>query len=111
VLAGDDWLALLIIAAGGDGLVSVTANQVPRAIAGMVRALLAGDLERGRREHYRLLPLIDANFLETNPAPVKAGLHGMGKIQNALRLPLLPVSDATYAKVTEAMARLQSPSA
>jgi 4-hydroxy-tetrahydrodipicolinate synthase len=103
VLAGDDWLALPIIAAGGDGLVSVTANQVPREVAGLVAALLAGDLDAGRREHYRLLPLIDANFLETNPSPVKAGLHAMGKIKNVVRLPLVPVSDATYAVVAQAL--------
>ena len=65
----------------------------------------------GRKEHYRLLPLIDANFLETNPAPVKAVLHGMGKIQNILRLPLMAVSDATYAKVNDTMARISSTSA
>lgn len=99
VLAGDDWLALPIIAAGGDGLVSVTANEVPRGMGQLVRSLLTGDLDAARREHYRLLPLIDANFLETNPAPVKAALHAMGKIQNVLRLPLVPVTDATYAAV------------
>lgn len=105
VISGDDWLALPIIAIGGDGLISVTANEVPRAVGDMVRALVSGDLERGRRAHYDLLPLMDANFIETNPAPVKAALHAMGKIQNVLRLPLVPATDATYAEVTAALRR------
>lgn len=95
VLSGDDWLALPIIAAGGDGLISVASNEVPAAMTALVHLLLSGNLENARTWHYRLLPLLDANFLETNPAPVKAALHTMGRIQNVLRLPLLPVSETT----------------
>ena len=95
VLSGDDWIAFAVIAAGGDGLISVTSNEVPGPMAELVRATLAGDLERARELHYRLLPLMDANFLETNPAPVKAALHALGRIRNVLRLPLVPVGDAT----------------
>jgi 4-hydroxy-tetrahydrodipicolinate synthase len=95
VLSGDDWLTLPLIAAGGDGLISVASNEVPAAMTALVHLLLSGNLEQARAWHYRLLPLMDANFLETNPAPVKAALHLMGRIQNVLRLPLLPVREST----------------
>ena len=103
VLSGDDWLTLPVIAAGGDGLISVTSNEVPAAMTAMVHLLLSGNIDNARSLHYRLLPLIDANFLETNPAPVKAGLHCMGRIQNVLRLPLLPASGATYGALRAAL--------
>ncbi|MBA2457656.1 MAG: 4-hydroxy-tetrahydrodipicolinate synthase [Gemmatimonadales bacterium] len=103
VLSGDDWLALPLIAAGGDGLVSVAANEVPRAMSAYVRLALSGDVASAREQHYRLLPLMDANFLETNPAPVKAGLALMGRIRNVLRLPLLPAGDATRAALRAAL--------
>ena len=99
VLSGDDWLTLALIAAGGDGLISVVSNEVPAAMTALVHLLLAGNLEQARAWHYRLLPLMDANFLETNPAPVKAALHLMGRIHNVLRLPLLPVSEVTCAEL------------
>ena len=95
VLSGDDWLTLPLIAAGGDGLISVASNEVPAAMTALVHLLLSGNLEQARAWQYRLLPLMDANFLETNPAPVKAALHLMGRIQNVLRLPLLPVREST----------------
>ncbi|MEO8088978.1 MAG: 4-hydroxy-tetrahydrodipicolinate synthase [Gemmatimonadales bacterium] len=103
VLSGDDWLTLPVIAAGGDGLISVVANEVPGAMTALVHLLLSGNLEQGRAWHYRLLPLMDANFLETNPAPAKAALHLMGRIQNVLRLPLLPVSASTGAALRTAL--------
>jgi 4-hydroxy-tetrahydrodipicolinate synthase len=95
VLAGDDWLTLPVLAAGGDGLISVASNEVPAAMTALVHLVLSGNLEKARTWHYQLLPLIDANFLETNPAPVKAALHCMGRIQNVLRLPLVPAAETT----------------
>jgi 4-hydroxy-tetrahydrodipicolinate synthase len=103
VLSGDDWLTLPVIAAGGDGLISVASNEVPAAMTAFVHLLLSGNLENARTWHYRLLPLMDANFLETNPAPVKAALQAMGRIQNVLRLPLLPVGDSTGAALRAAL--------
>jgi 4-hydroxy-tetrahydrodipicolinate synthase len=103
VLSGDDWLTLAVITAGGDGLVSVASNEVPAAMTALVHLLLSGNLEQARTWHYRLTPLMDANFLETNPAPVKAALHLMGRIQNVLRLPLLPVSQSTAATLRTAL--------
>jgi 4-hydroxy-tetrahydrodipicolinate synthase len=97
VLSGDDWLTLPLIAAGGDGLISVISNEVPGAMTALVHLLLSGNLEQARAWHYRLTPLMDANFLETNPGPVKAALWIMGRIQNVLRLPLVPVSEETCA--------------
>ncbi|MGH7518069.1 MAG: 4-hydroxy-tetrahydrodipicolinate synthase [Gemmatimonadales bacterium] len=103
VLSGEDWLALGLIAAGGDGLISVVANEVPAATTSLVRHGLGAELEEARDLLYRLLPLIDANFIETNPAPVKAALHAMGRIENVLRLPLVPVGDATRKALLAAL--------
>jgi 4-hydroxy-tetrahydrodipicolinate synthase len=103
VLSGDDWMALPVIAAGGDGLISVISNEVPAAMTALVHLLLSGNLDQAREWHYRLLPLMDANFLETNPAPVKAALSIMGRIQNVLRLPLLPVSESTGIALRSAL--------
>jgi 4-hydroxy-tetrahydrodipicolinate synthase len=103
VLSGDDWLTMPVISAGGDGLISVVSNQVPAAMTALVHLLLSGDLGNARSWHYRLLPLMDANFLETNPAPAKAALHLMGRIHDVLRLPLLPASDATRSALRTAL--------
>jgi 4-hydroxy-tetrahydrodipicolinate synthase len=103
VMSGDDWLTLSVITAGGDGLISVISNEVPAAMTALVHLLLSGNLENARSWHYRLLPLMDANFLETNPGPVKAALQAMGRIHNVLRLPLVPVSEATSAALLAAL--------
>jgi 4-hydroxy-tetrahydrodipicolinate synthase len=103
VLSGDDWMTLPVIAAGGDGLISVVSNEVPAAMTALVHLLLSGNLDQARQWHYQLLPLMDANFLETNPAPVKAALSIMGRIQNVLRLPLLPVSESTGIALRSAL--------
>jgi 4-hydroxy-tetrahydrodipicolinate synthase len=95
VLSGDDWLTLALVAAGGDGLVSVASNEMPGPMRTLVHLMLSGELEKARDWHYRLLPLMDANFLETNPAPVKAALALTGRIRNVLRLPLVPVTEKT----------------
>jgi 4-hydroxy-tetrahydrodipicolinate synthase len=103
LLSGDDWLTLPALSAGGDGLISVVSNEVPAAMTALVHLLLSGNLENARLWHYRLLPLMDANFLETNPAPCKAALHAMGRIQNVLRLPLVPASEATATALRDAL--------
>jgi 4-hydroxy-tetrahydrodipicolinate synthase len=103
VLSGDDWLAFAVVVAGGDGLISVTSNEVPGAMTELVHLARRGSLEAARRCQYRLLPLMDANFLETNPSPVKAGLAAQGKIRNVLRLPLLPVSAGTRDALRSAL--------
>jgi len=103
VLSGDDWLAFPIVTAGGDGLISVVSNEVPAQMTALVRYALAGELDAALEWQYRLLPLMDANFLETNPMPVKAALAAMGRIRNVLRLPLVPASPATGAALTAAL--------
>jgi 4-hydroxy-tetrahydrodipicolinate synthase len=103
VLSGDDWLTLGLIAAGGDGLISVASNEIPGPMTAYVHLALSGEMEQAREWHYRLLPLMDANFLETNPAPVKAALALMGRIHNVLRLPLVPVTEATCSTLSAAL--------
>ncbi len=95
VFAGDDWIALPVVLAGGDGCISVISNELPRLMRKLVAFALLGDPLASRELHYKLLPLMDANFLESNPAPVKAALARMRRIRNELRLPLVPASDAT----------------
>lgn len=92
VLSGEDWMALAIIAAGGDGLISVASNEIPRLMTRLVQHCRFGRFSEARELLYLVLPLLEANFLETNPAPVKAALAAMGRIENILRLPLVPLS-------------------
>lgn len=109
VLSGDDSLALPIIAMGGRGLISAAANVVPREIAELAGAALAGRWEEARRIHYRLLPLLRACFLETNPIPVKAALAMLGGCADELRLPLVPMTEGPRARLRQAMLDLGLP--
>jgi len=111
VLAGDDGLALPLIALGGDGLISVVSNETPRMMTDLVNAALAGDFARARELHYKLLPLMAANFVESNPIPVKAVLAMMGLIEENYRLPMVPLSEVHRAplhKLAEGLRLLQS---
>lgn len=92
VLAGDDALALPLIASGGDGVVSVISNQAPAMMTQLVDAALEGNLARAREIHYKMLPLMSANFIESNPIPVKAVMGMMGLIEENYRLPMVPLS-------------------
>jgi 4-hydroxy-tetrahydrodipicolinate synthase len=103
VLSGDDWLAFAVVAAGGEGLISVTSNEVPAPMTELVHLARTGNLAAARASQYRLLPLMDANFLESNPSPVKAGLAAMGKIRDVVRLPLVPVTPATRDALRSAL--------
>ena len=89
VLSGDDALTVGVMAAGGTGLISVISNVAPRATSMLVEQCGAGNFSEVRKIHGRLMPLISAAFIESNPIPVKAGLAMMGRIQNSLRLPLV----------------------
>ena len=99
VLSGDDALTLAVMAAGGDGLISVTSNAAPRAMAELVERGARGDAAGCRELHYRLVPWMQAAFVESNPIPVKAALAMQGRIENVLRLPLVPLSDTHAAAV------------
>jgi 4-hydroxy-tetrahydrodipicolinate synthase len=107
LLSGDDVFTLPLIAIGGDGVISTTANQVPRLFSDMTRAGLKGDWGKARDLHYKLLHLMKANFIETNPIPVKAGLAMMGMIQEVYRLPLVPISEKAREKLRKAMKELK----
>ena len=99
VFSGDDAVTLPVIALGGVGIVSVASNEIPGEISEMTRAALNNDWETARRIHRKYLPLMQANFLESNPLPVKAVLAMMGKIQEVYRLPLLPMKRDTRSKL------------
>jgi 4-hydroxy-tetrahydrodipicolinate synthase len=109
VLSGEDGLVLPHMACGGDGVVSVASNAAPDLVSAMTRAGLAGDWDAARELQFALLPLIEALFHETNPIPVKAALHLQGRIENVLRLPLVPASPETVALLRTAMAAAHRP--
>jgi 4-hydroxy-tetrahydrodipicolinate synthase len=92
VLSGDDAITLPLIAAGADGVVSVVSNETPGLMRSLVDAALQGDFPRARQIHYRLLPLMNANFVESNPIPAKAALAMMGRMEENYRLPLVPIT-------------------
>ena len=99
VLSGDDFTVLPILEVGGKGVISVISNVAPADMAGMIDAFEAGDKTKARKLHYKMRPLMDALFFETNPTPSKASLFMMGKIEYELRLPLCRMSDANYEKL------------
>src|SRR5437867_5853240 len=99
VLSGDDALTLPVIALGGVGIISVASNEIPREMAEMTRAALNNDWAPARQIHRKYLPLMQANFIESNPLPVKAVLAMMGKIEELYRLPLGPVRRDTRSKL------------
>lgn len=106
VLSGDDAITLPMIALAGDGLISVASNEAPTLMTEMVDAALNGEWEQARELHYRLLPLMEVNFIETSPGPVKAALTLMGLIEENFRLPLVPVSQETRQRVRAVIAEL-----
>src|SRR5580700_7178555 len=99
VFSGDDAITLPVIALGGVGIISVASNEIPREMAEMTRAALNNDWGTARRIHRKYLPLMQANFIESNPLPVKAALAMMGKIEEVYRLPLLPMRRDTRSKL------------
>lgn len=99
VISGDDANTLPIIAAGGKGVISVTANIAPDKIAALCKACLDGNFSKARKFHYELLDLNNGMFIETNPVPVKTALSLMGKVTGELRLPLTPMNDSNLSKL------------
>jgi len=103
VLSGDDELTLPILALGGDGLISVVSNVAPRLMAELVKLGRECKLAEAQHVHMQLIPWMRAAFLESNPLPVKAALTMMGKFENVLRLPLVPLDDAKMPFVRDAL--------
>ncbi|HME73705.1 MAG TPA: 4-hydroxy-tetrahydrodipicolinate synthase [Myxococcota bacterium] len=99
VLSGDDSLTLPVLAVGGCGVICTASNVAPSEMVELVRAFRAGDLARARDAHYRLLPLFDALFAETNPIPVKAALALRGLIRDEIRLPLTPATQPNRGRL------------
>jgi len=104
VLSGDDSFTFPLMALGGAGLISVTSNVAPREMTNLVHLLLDGKYDEARKLNSRLLPLMRATFLETNPIPVKAALAMMGKIKEIYRLPLCPLKPENRARLEKTLA-------
>jgi 4-hydroxy-tetrahydrodipicolinate synthase len=103
VLSGDDFFTFPLLSIGGRGVISVVSNIVPADMAAMVDAFEARDIKKAKELHHKLVPLIDALFIETNPVPVKAALSMMGKISYDVRLPMYKMSDSNYEKLKAVM--------
>src|ERR1041385_301420 len=101
VISGDDSLTLALIALGADGLISVASNEAPEMMSQLNELALAGKWDEARALHYRLLPLLEGNFIESSPGPVKAAMAMMGLLEENLRLPLVPVQEKTRTRMRE----------
>ena len=99
VLCGDDSIALPLIALGGRGLISVVSNEVPAETTELVHYCLAGDFARAREMQKKYLPLMEVNFVESNPIPVKYALAAMGLLEPVWRLPLVAPQPASRQKI------------
>src|SRR5437016_14437681 len=106
VLSGDDAVTLPLIALGGKGIVSVASNEIPDLMSRMTELALEGNWEDARALHYRLLPLMEINFIESSPGPVKAAMAMMGLLEANYRLPLVPIQEQSRARIREVIAEL-----
>ncbi|MEP6849870.1 MAG: 4-hydroxy-tetrahydrodipicolinate synthase [Acidobacteriota bacterium] len=106
VFSGDDASALPLISLGADGLVSVCANEIPKETSKMVELALDGAFRASRKVHYKILPLMEANFIESSPAPCKFVMKEMDLCAENLRLPLVPVTEATRKSLREVIKNL-----
>jgi 4-hydroxy-tetrahydrodipicolinate synthase len=93
VLSGDDEMTLAMLAAGADGVISVVSNATPKKMAQLCEAGLRGDIATAKKLHFELLPWMRAAFVESNPIPVKAAMALLGRMENSLRLPLVPLDE------------------
>ena len=100
VLSGDDAFTLAVIALGGTGVISVVANELPDQMSELVSLANAGQFDNARSIHERLLPLMQVNFVESNPIPVKAAMAALGLIEETYRLPLVPPSERSRNRIT-----------
>ncbi len=104
VLSGDDAFTFPLMALGGVGIISVVSNEIPAEMTRLAHLLLEGKLEAARQLHFNLLPLMQVNFIETNPIPVKAALAMMGMIEEVYRLPMVPMKAENRAKLEKVLA-------
>src|ERR1043166_8015261 len=106
LLSGDDAVTLALIALGAEGIVSVASNEVPDLMSRMTNLALDGDWDEARELHYRLLPLMEVNFIESSPGPVKAAMAMMGLLEENFRLPLVPVQAKSRVRLREVLLEL-----
>ena len=106
VLSGDDAVTLPLIALGADGIVSVASNEIPDLMSRMTELALAGKWDEARALHYRILPLMEVNFIESSPGPVKAAMAMMGLLEENFRLPLVPIQEKSRDRIREVVAEL-----
>jgi len=99
VLSGDDAFTFPLMALGGAGIISVASNEIPGPMSRLAQLMLDGRVEDGRKLHFQLLPLMQANFMESNPIPVKAALAMMGLIEEIYRLPMVPLKAENRTKL------------
>jgi len=104
VLSGDDTFTFPLMALGGKGVICTCSNQIPAQMVKLTHLLLDGKIDEARQLHFQLLPLMQANFIETNPGPVKAGLAMMGMIEEVYRLPMVPMKPENRAKLEKVLA-------
>jgi len=107
VLSGDDVLTLPLISLGGKGCISVVCNEVPKLFSDMIHCALEGNLEEAKKMHYQMLPLMNMNFIESNPIPVKAAMSMMNFIENSLRLPLTTIEEKNKLAVEKVLKDLK----
>src|SRR5207253_4434207 len=106
VLLGDETVSLPLIALGAEGIVSVASNEVPDLMSRMTNLALDGKWGEARALHYRLLPLMEVNFIESSPGPVKAAMALMGLLEENFRLPLMPIQEKSRTRIREVLAEL-----
>jgi 4-hydroxy-tetrahydrodipicolinate synthase len=106
VLSGDDAVTLPLIALGAEGIVSVASNEIPDLMSRLTELALAGNWTEARALHYRILPLMEINFIESSPGPVKAAMAMMGLLDENFRLPLVPIQENSRARIREVIAEL-----
>jgi 4-hydroxy-tetrahydrodipicolinate synthase len=107
VLSGDDPVTVAVMAIGGKGVISVASNEAPAEMAQIVELCEKGDFAAARKLHHWLFPLIQVNFVETNPIPCKAAMAAMGLIEESYRLPLVPLSAASRNKLMQVLQNLK----
>ncbi len=107
VLAGDDAMTLPLVALGGKGCISVVCNEVPKLFSDMVHLALKGEMKEAEKLHYKMLELMNVNFIESNPIPVKTAMSMMGFIEESLRLPLTNIEEKNRILVEKALKGLK----
>jgi 4-hydroxy-tetrahydrodipicolinate synthase len=106
VLSGDDAVTLPLIALGAEGIVSVASNEIPALMSRMTDLALEGNWAEARALHYRILPLMEINFIESSPGPVKAAMAMMRLLEENFRLPLVPIQETSRARIREVIVEL-----